>query len=104
MEVGALLCNIHEITEMLTPHTKHKPPRIPIVGLNPLLIFPIICYLPKFKREDIDLAGYSREPLPKSILIGFFVLCQWHRSGIFIVNFEHISHLALLFLLLTLSM
>ena len=27
----------------------------------------------------------------------------WRRSGIFIVNFEHISHLALVFLLLTLS-
>ena len=26
---------------------------------------------------------------------------QWHRSGVFIVNFEHISHLALVFLLLT---
>ena len=28
---------------------------------------------------------------------------HWHRSGIFIVNFEHISHLALVFLLLTLN-
>ena len=28
---------------------------------------------------------------------------HWHRSGIFIVNFEHISHLVLVFLLLTLS-
>ena len=28
---------------------------------------------------------------------------QWQRSGIFIVNFEHISHLVLVFLLLTLS-
>ena len=28
---------------------------------------------------------------------------QWRRSGVFIVNFEHISHLALVFLLLTLS-
>ena len=28
---------------------------------------------------------------------------QWHRSGVFIVNFEHISHLVLVFLLLTLS-
>ena len=26
---------------------------------------------------------------------------HWHRSGIFIVNFEHISHLVLVFLLLT---
>ena len=29
--------------------------------------------------------------------------CHWCRSGIFI-NFEHISHLVLLFLLLTLNM
>ena len=28
---------------------------------------------------------------------------EWRRSGIFIVNFEHISHLVLLFLLLTLT-
>ena len=30
--------------------------------------------------------------------------CHWGRSGIFIVNFEHISHLFVVFLLLTLSM
>ena len=29
---------------------------------------------------------------------------QWCRSGVFIVNFEHISRIALVFLLLTLSM
>ena len=29
---------------------------------------------------------------------------QWRRSGIFIVNFEHILHLVLVFLLLTLNM
>ena len=28
---------------------------------------------------------------------------QWRRSGVFIVNFERISHLFLVFLLLTLS-
>ena len=29
--------------------------------------------------------------------------CQWHRCGVFIINFEHISHLVLMFLLSTLS-
>ena len=29
--------------------------------------------------------------------------CHRHCSGVFIVNFEHISHLVLVFLLLTLS-
>ena len=28
---------------------------------------------------------------------------SWRRSGVFIVNFEHISHLVLVFLLLILS-
>ena len=28
---------------------------------------------------------------------------HWRRSSVFIINFEHISHLALVFLLLTLS-
>ena len=28
---------------------------------------------------------------------------QWRRSGVFIINLEHISHLILEFLLLTLS-
>ena len=31
-----------------------------------------------------------------------FFRCQGYRSGVFIVNFEHILHLAVLFLLLTL--
>ena len=29
---------------------------------------------------------------------------QWGRSGVFIVNFKHISHFVLVFLLLTLNM
>ena len=31
-------------------------------------------------------------------------ICQCRRSGVFIVSFEHISHLVLVFLLLTLNM
>ena len=29
---------------------------------------------------------------------------HWRSSGVFIVNFEHISHLVLVFILLTLNM
>ena len=29
---------------------------------------------------------------------------QWHRSGVFVVEFEHISHFVPVFLLLTLNM
>ena len=32
-----------------------------------------------------------------------YVQCHWRRSGVFIGNLEHISHLVLVFLLLTLS-
>ena len=32
------------------------------------------------------------------------IVRHWHRSGVSIVNFEHISHFFLVFLLLTLSM
>ena len=37
-------------------------------------------------------------------MILWIYACAWRRSGIFIVNFAHISHLALVFLLLTLNM
>ena len=33
-----------------------------------------------------------------------YVQSQWRRSGAFILNFEDISHLVLVFLLLTLNM
>ena len=36
--------------------------------------------------------------------VKYVQLCHWRRSSIFIVNFEHISHLVLVFLLLTLNM
>ena len=32
----------------------------------------------------------------------YHLKCQWRRPGVFIVNFEYISHLVLVFLLLTL--
>ena len=31
-------------------------------------------------------------------------LASWRRSGVFVVNFEHILHLVLIFLFLALSM
>ena len=44
--------------------------------------------------------------LKKSLMENFIFLCsgcQWRRSGVFIVNFEHVSHLVLVFPSLTLS-
>ena len=35
--------------------------------------------------------------------VSYIMPCHWRRSGVFIVNIEHISRLVLVFLLLTLS-
>ena len=64
------------------------------------------------KRRDSKIQG---EEIPASIYLfkgsnrntrtrcGICSICQGCHSSVFIVNFEHISHLALVFLLLTLS-
>ena len=51
-----------------------------------------------------------RHPCQSTISIKLLNLIEialrhgWHRSGVFIVNFEHIPHLVVVFLLLTLNM
>ena len=45
----------------------------------------------------------TRREICSRLTIKIPELRYWRRSGIFIVNFEHISHLVLVFLLLTLS-
>ena len=50
-------------------------------------------YLKFFKQTDISAGNYMFKVNNRN----------WRRSGIFIVNFEHISHFVLVFLLLTLS-
>ena len=44
--------------------------------------------------------------LIRSIVIDkpYFAQSTWHHSGVFVFNFEHILHLVLVFLLLTLNM
>ena len=37
------------------------------------------------------------------IVLVFLLLTLWHRSGVFIIDFEQISHIILVFLLLTFS-
>ena len=54
-------------------------------------------------------AGFHVETPGKIYQVGIYLFkvnnkCQWRRFGVFIVNFEHIPHLVLAFLLLTLSM
>ena len=55
---------------------------------------------------EINKSSYKNCPRPiRVISLPMLYIRQWRRSGVFIVNFEHISHLVLVFLLLlTLNM
>ena len=55
-------------------------------------------------QEVIQLAFTCSNSTIETIEKGVkYIQRQWDRLGVFIVNFEHISHLVLVFLLLTLS-
>ena len=43
----------------------------------------------------------TRCEISSKLMIKTQIQCHWRRSGVFIVNFEDISHLVLVFLLLT---
>ena len=79
-----------------------------IMGKNFVNYFPIFSNILVLEKTLLlcELAGlYSFISCKFLVLIENFLLpkCQWRRSGIFIVNFEHILRLVLVFLLLTLS-
>ena len=61
-----------------------------------------------FELKKILLHGWTDEKKNIKTLISRFkyvyFLCHWRRSSVFILNFEDISHLVLVFLLLTLNM
>ena len=62
-------------------------------------LYPAGIYLLKVNNRN---TGTRCEICPK-LTINTPERRHWRRSGVFIVNFEHISHLALVFLLLTLN-
>ena len=68
-------------------------------GLIFVARYPAVIYLLKVDnrntRTKCEICSKSTIKIP---------VRRWRRSGIFIVNFEHISHLVLVFLLLTLNM
>ena len=55
------------------------------------------------KRLEITYPAITYSDLIIETLEQSLETHQWRRSGVFIVNFEHISHFVLVFLLLTLS-
>ena len=62
--------------------------------------FPAGIYLLKLKNRNTR----TRCEICSKLTIKTPERRQWRRPGVFIVNFEHISHLALVLLLLTLNM
>ena len=60
------------------------------------MLVPIGIYLLKFNNRNTRTCPKLTIKTPERR--------QWRRSGVFIVNFEHISHLVLVFLLLTLNL
>ena len=64
-----------------------------------LLSFPAGIYLLKVNNRNTR----TRCEICSKLTINTPERRHWRRSGVFIVNFEHISHLVLVFLLLTLN-
>ena len=62
--------------------------------------FPARIYLIKVNNRNTR----TRDEICPVLTIKIPERRHWSRSGIFIVNFEHIPHLVLVFLLLTLNM
>ena len=65
-----------------------------------LLHFPVGIYLLKVNNRNTR----TRCEICSKLTIKTPERRHWRRSGVFIVNFEHISHLVPVFLLLTLNM
>ena len=73
------------------------------VVVNWITVFPSLYHLPLLQPNTC--IGYNLIMVEEEFFIILnWRLANWRRSGIFIVNFEHVSHLVLVFLLLTLNM
>ena len=72
-----------------------------IIFSSPVRTSKILWLLHTRTQPAITCSKLTIETLEQGV--NYVQICQWRRSGVFIVNFEHISHLVLLFLLLTLN-
>ena len=60
-----------------------------------------------FKDNDVSVAFYvgtSHFICSANQVTGFYIRCNTCRFGVFIVNFEHIEHVSLVFSFITLNM
>ena len=58
---------------------------------------------PAFTWTKSNRNTRTRREIYSKLIITTPERCHWRRSGVFIVNFEHLPHLVLVFLLLTLD-
>ena len=61
-------------------------------------------YYSWFSKNPVAKQYTSKLIVVSMLHILLTLILHWRRSGVFIVNFEHISHVALVFLLSTLNM
>ena len=102
------ICQGRRIGHAVTNNAKHRLLVLNFFQLNFIDMLPNIHKKDHIsQRANIDqkISVRSSEisnPCTKVKRKGsFFKTCQWRRCGVFIVNFEPISHLFLVFLLLT---
>ena len=69
---------------------------------RPSLLGIYVSFLVGFRQNWINQYSYT-EWWEQSCPVGIYMFKVMRRFGVFIVNFEHISHLVLVFLLLILS-
>ena len=68
-----------------------------------LILFFTLKFDQFFKGKIYVLKNLIPVSIVAILLLRQILCCQWRRSRVFIVNFEHISHLFMVFLLLTLN-
>ena len=63
--------------------------------LSELLAIPALSSIAISSKVTIDTL--EQNEMCSKLTIKIAERCQWRRSGVFVVNFEHISHLVLAF-------
>ena len=96
-----------KLSLMITIFTSNIPWKSYVLMMKKILIWthlmqwnnPANIYLLKVNNRNIK----KRYEICSLLTVKTPQRCQWHLSGILIVNFENISHLFLVFILLTLN-
>ena len=104
MQVNHLL-NVNSLDIILSSFlflTLNKFLRAPVLVIK--YLFYLICAASNYMFKVNNRNGRTRCETCSKLTIKALERCQWRHCGVFIVNFEYISNLVLVFLLLTLNM